>query len=101
MRVFVLCLLLTACATQQPPAWQPRKAAHARCNAQCTTPCAPDVWPQWEGDPDAPKTWDALAPVASENKETAERCDAGRDACVRCLRALERAGVICGVDVRC
>lgn len=101
MRAALLCLLLAGCATHQPAAWQPRQAVHAQCDVTCTASCAPDEWPQWEGDPEEPTTWDNLAPVGAENRDTALRCDAARNACLRCLKTLERAGVICGIDIEC
>lgn len=97
----LICLLLASCATQQPPVWQPRQPVHAQCDATCTASCVPEAWPQWSGDPEDPATWDNLPPVGADNRETAERCDAARNACVRCLKTLERAGVICGVNQNC
>lgn len=98
-------LLLAACATPGPVAERFTAApVPAQCDAACTTPCTPpaDGWPQWQGDPDAPETWDRWpTDVGRPLRELAETCDSARAACVQCLRRLERAGLICGVGTDC
>jgi hypothetical protein len=95
------CVVLAACQRQTipPPDLGPLAVT---CSRQCKTPCTPAQWPRWEGDPDAPATWDALPEqVARPLREIAEQCEAARQSCMRCLKGLEASGVICGVGRAC
>lgn len=96
IRLAAIAMLLTACATPQPPLRQPTPAVAVTCAPSCTASCLPNAWPRWEGDPDAPETWDTLPPVAAELREIAERCDVARASCVACLRRIQSAGIITG-----
>ena len=109
-------ILLTGCQRQtiRPPDLGPLAVT---CSPQCKKSCLPDIipgksgsdgeplraWPKWECDnPDDPKCWDEQ-PVTQTKpiQEIAERCDAARQSCMRCLTGLEDSGVICGVARAC
>lgn len=103
MRIALCVLLLgmVGCQRQtiRPPDLGPLAVT---CSQQCKTTCIPAQWPRWEGDPDAPQTWDALPEqVARPLREIAERCEAARASCLRCITNMEAAGIVCGVGQEC
>ncbi len=106
VKALAVSLLLTGCATgpELPPERFTAAPVPAQCDAACTTPCTPPSsgWPQWQGDPEAPETWDRWpTDVGVPLRELSETCDTARAACVQCLHRLERAGLICGVGRPC
>lgn len=94
-------LMLSACATQQPPIRAKTPAIAVSCAAQCTTTCLPAEWPQWTGDPDSPQTWDELPTVTADMRVIAEQCDTARASCVACLSRIESVGIVCGISEAC
>ena len=95
-------ILLTGCQRQtiRPPDLGPLAVT---CSQQCKTTCIPAQWPKWEcANPDDPKCWDEQAVTQTKPiQEIAERCEAARQSCMRCLMGLEDSGVICGVGKAC
>jgi hypothetical protein len=103
LALVIAAVLATACATTpRPPERAPTLAVPVTCAPQCTVSCVPVQWPQWQGDPAAPATWDRIdSDVIAPLRAALERCDGARAACVQCLRRIERAGVVCGIAERC
>lgn len=98
-----LAAALAACAT--PITVTERDTAPpipVTCASQCTESCLPAVWPKWKGDPNEPTTWDRVYPdVAQPIVDIAKACDVARNACVMCIRRVERTGAICGATMPC
>lgn len=70
----------------------------AQCNPICLLPCVAengDSGVRWEADPSDPAAWDALGGEAVPALADKLRvCEVRRQACVQCLRRLEKAKVI-------
>jgi hypothetical protein len=101
MGLLAVGILLTGCKREaiRPPDLGPMAVS---CTAQCKASCLPAEWPQWEGDPIAPRTWDSLPEqVIAPLRELAEQCDAARASCLRCIERMEEVGIVCGVTTEC
>lgn len=70
----------------------------AQCNQICFLPCVSengDSGVRWEADPNKPNAWDGLGgDVVPALADKLRSCDVRRQACVQCLRRLDKAKVI-------
>jgi hypothetical protein len=97
IRLLLIMLLLAGCTAAPVIERAPALAVPIACDSSCTTPCGPASWPRWAGDPDDGRTWDRIGDdVVAPLRSLVDTCEAARASCVRCLRRLERAGIICG-----
>lgn len=98
---FFCLLLLAACAPRDTrPERVPTPPVASACAAACIAPCTGTL-PRWQGDPDSPRTWDALGDVIAALRQRIDTCDSARAACLQCLHRLDRAGLTCGTAVPC
>lgn len=88
--LFALALLTTTGATCSRTA---RPAVPALCEPVGFEQCESKA--RWEGDPEDPRAWDALAgETLSQSREETRTCEVRRKALEQCLRRLDRERVI-------
>lgn len=115
-RVVLMALSLAGCQQQaiRPPDLGPVSVS---CSGECKASCLPDpipgkfdaegkpllAWPRWECEnPDDPACWDEQpTDLAKPMQEIAERCDAARASCLRCMKGMEQVGIVCGITKGC
>lgn len=89
--IIIAVLLLAGCASNAT------RPVPAQCNQICFLPCTTDGDPgvRWEADPESSGAWDQLAgEVVPALTDKLRQCDVRREACVQCLKRLDKAGVI-------
>ena len=98
--VVFFCLLAGCAPRETRPERVPTPPVASACAAVCIAPCTGTL-PRWQGDPDSPRTWDALGDVIAALRQRIDPCDAARAACLQCLHRLDLAGLTCGTAVPC